>query len=246
MKQRKSVFFILILCCLCLSGCDAFKKNCDYCGELKYCTEYDLAGVTRQICEDCLSNPAIGSTSPTIMAEYGVILEEKPEETVSESSIDITNIEAVVIPGEEPEPVQQTVSTQDEKAALIRSINAFYENAGMEIRIKDDNENIYGLYSGDDYQKIQFIFTPVQEGMTPTVSVQGFAGASGSGGVAACIYAALSYVGSTDYSGLGYEIYNNATSKGSYITDDGKFYYTTFTETDIENGAPEFSFDVSK
>ena len=40
------------------TGCG--KVVCSYCGESKFCDEYDINGTTRYICKDCLADPNIG------------------------------------------------------------------------------------------------------------------------------------------------------------------------------------------
>ena len=48
-----SVLFLVLT-----TGCG--KVVCSYCGETKFCDEYDINGTTRYICKDCLNDPNIG------------------------------------------------------------------------------------------------------------------------------------------------------------------------------------------
>ncbi len=254
-KSMKKLIFplllSLILSLILMVGCTG-KETCAYCGETKYCREYDLVGVTRLICDDCLRNPEVAGNSPAILAEYGITpKEEEPaneEETTLETdvpfedSIDIeTNSESI---SENNAP--QEIITSVTKDGLLKSLQAYYAETNMELIVSENNKNVYMLYAGDEYQNIDFLFTPVAEGMVPPLSVQCYEGASDTGYTAACIRSALIYIGSTDYSGLGYEIYNNCVSYGSHVSGDTKFYYTAFSETDVENGAPKATFDISK
>ena len=61
------LYTILIMICFFLCGCE--KQICSYCGQEKYCDEYDILGVTRYICDDCLGNP-LSSLSGNVISDY--------------------------------------------------------------------------------------------------------------------------------------------------------------------------------
>ncbi len=63
---------LLLLIALPLSGC--VRAVCSYCGEEKFCKEFDILGVKRNICSDCLSNPAIG-LSGNVVRDYSTAYE---------------------------------------------------------------------------------------------------------------------------------------------------------------------------
>ncbi len=63
---------LLLLMVLPLSGC--VRAVCSYCGEEKFCKEFDILGVKRNICSDCLSNPAIG-ISGNVVRDYSTAYE---------------------------------------------------------------------------------------------------------------------------------------------------------------------------
>ena len=60
----------------------------------------------------------------------------------------------------------------------------------------------------------------------------------------ACIHAILSFIDSNDYSGLGYDIYNNAYQYGNYNYGNNNFYYILSSEKEIENGIPPIRFEI--
>lgn len=243
---RKLQLLLLIGSLLCLSACGK-KETCAYCGEAKYCTEYDLVGVTRLICDDCLNQGVKAVTSPGIMEEYGVIIPETPvsEDTdtenpeVSASDTPSTSLTPAVSDNTAPQ-FTTTLSKDD----IVTALSAYYSESGMELKLSENNRHVYELYAGEEYQGINFLFTPVAEGQEPPLSVLCYDGASSTGYTAACIRSAITYLGSNDYSGLGYEIYNTATAYGSHQVGNTKFYYKASSAQEIENGAPVASFDI--
>ena len=56
-KPAVSLFITFFLCALLLCGCGPVA--CDFCGRTKFCKEFDILGVTRHICNDCLNDPRI-------------------------------------------------------------------------------------------------------------------------------------------------------------------------------------------
>lgn len=85
----KKIIVISALSALVLTGCE--KQVCDYCGEEKYCEEYDILGTTRYICDDCLNTPSAG-VSGNVIAQYAA--EALPTQEPSESSNDTADTES--------------------------------------------------------------------------------------------------------------------------------------------------------
>ncbi|MBR5420993.1 MAG: hypothetical protein IK115_07605 [Lachnospiraceae bacterium] len=54
-KGKLLLLFILLSLTLCACG----METCDFCGEKKFCKQFDILGVTRFICNDCLNNPLV-------------------------------------------------------------------------------------------------------------------------------------------------------------------------------------------
>ncbi|MCR5249512.1 MAG: hypothetical protein K6E50_02765 [Lachnospiraceae bacterium] len=61
------LFLVLPLC-----GCSF--KVCDFCGRKRVCGEYDVLGVTRYICDDCLNDPRI-AVSGNMVRTYSEMYE---------------------------------------------------------------------------------------------------------------------------------------------------------------------------
>ncbi len=70
--SKKYLSLICILMCSLLCGCA--RQECSYCGQKRFCKEFDLLGVTRYICDDCLHDPAI-AVSGNVAREYSALYE---------------------------------------------------------------------------------------------------------------------------------------------------------------------------
>ena len=68
LNKKAYVLLMAVITAVCLLGC-AKKAECAYCGEEKYCNEYDILGVTRFICDDCLNDPR-SSISGNVLLDY--------------------------------------------------------------------------------------------------------------------------------------------------------------------------------
>ncbi len=94
---------IMLVFLLPLSGCG--REVCDYCGETRFCENYDINGTERHICKDCLNDPQIGIYG-NVVREYSELYEngtlEYPEN--SPMRMEYSRETGVVLPEtEEPE-----------------------------------------------------------------------------------------------------------------------------------------------
>ena len=94
---------ISVLLLLLTAGCG--KVVCSYCGESRFCDEYDINGTTRYICKDCLTDPNIGIYG-NVVRDYSELYEngtlEYPEGSPMRAQY--SRETGVVYPtGEEPE-----------------------------------------------------------------------------------------------------------------------------------------------
>lgn len=93
------------------TGCG--KEVCSYCGESRFCDEYDINGTTRYICKDCLNDPNIGIYG-NVVRDYSELYENGTLEYPENSPMlaQYSRETGVVYPeGEEPE---EEVSTEAE------------------------------------------------------------------------------------------------------------------------------------
>lgn len=101
-----SVLFLLLT-----TGCG--KVVCSYCGESRFCEEYDINGTTRYICKDCLMDPNIGIYG-NVVRDYSELYENGTLEYPENSPMlaQYSRETGVVYPeGEEPE---EEISTEAE------------------------------------------------------------------------------------------------------------------------------------
>ncbi len=56
-NSTAGLFILFFLCSLLLCGCGPVA--CDFCGRTKFCKEFDILGITRNICNECLNDPRI-------------------------------------------------------------------------------------------------------------------------------------------------------------------------------------------
>ncbi len=113
MKKSDFVLKLLIpfLFLLLTTGCG--KVVCSYCGESRFCEEYDINGTTRYICKDCLRDPNIGIYG-NVVRDYSELYENGTLEYPENSPMlaQYSRETGVVYPeGEEPE---EEVSTEAE------------------------------------------------------------------------------------------------------------------------------------
>ncbi len=90
------------------TGCG--RVVCSYCGESRFCDEYDINGTTRYICKDCLNDPNIGIYG-NVVRDYSELYENGTLEYPEGSPMlaQYSRETGVVYPeGEEPEEEDNT------------------------------------------------------------------------------------------------------------------------------------------
>ena len=110
MKRQRLRFELLIsvLFLFLTAGCG--KVVCSYCGESRFCEEYDINGTTRYICKDCLMDPNIGIYG-NVVRDYSELYEngtlEYPEGSPMRAQYS-RETGAIYPTGEEPEEEDNT------------------------------------------------------------------------------------------------------------------------------------------
>jgi hypothetical protein len=66
--EKLILLILLAIFSIFMPGC-AKKEKCAYCGEEKYCNEYNILGTTRFICDKCLNDPT-SSISGNVLLDY--------------------------------------------------------------------------------------------------------------------------------------------------------------------------------
>lgn len=300
-SQSFFMAFVFMFCSLLLSGCG--EQICAYCGDEKHCTEYDILGTTRYICDDCLNNPASNILSGSVIQEYAAepisvsdniplstdyfTAENVPSETISvetappdnlssekDSSNELTNPgdsandtttdnsdlsgSQLSSESETSDTANQTNSTSNtgnvnntstnyhpDYNSIIAALNNTYVSAGLQLVPENDSNSTFGIYNGGSPTGVRYVFTNATSN-APSLSVQSYAGASSSNYSTACINAILAYLGSDDYNGLGYEIYNSASEYGNYSHQNCHFYFFDYSSTNPGNDSPIMSFEISQ
>ena len=107
-RNRKTTWMLCILFCLLLSACG--QQECDFCGQKKFCREFDVMGTTRNICRDCLNDPSL-AVSGNVARSYAELYEngtleyplesplrptEEPEEEVEDDGIPRPDLEIIM------------------------------------------------------------------------------------------------------------------------------------------------------
>lgn len=276
----KKLFIITSLITLFLTGCE--KQVCDYCGEEKYCGEYDILGTTRYICDTCLNSPTSGISSNvanSYAAEPLPTAEPTGEVSVNNDSSSDSNQTANdnmnpaqtsgsnIDPGQaadgstaESTPVQEqdaqgvqsanndntdTTSTSAQQSGTniyltrdeaLSTISASLADSGLSISPDENASATYKVDSNGNPTGISIVFSSSNNG-TLAASVTRDSSASDTDYATCCINTALAFLGSTDFSGTGYTLYNTALEHGNYNKDNCRFYYM-----DDGNSA---SFDIS-
>ena len=131
--SKKAYFFALSLfvCTLLLGGCG--MQECSFCGQKRFCKEFDLLGTTRYICDDCLHNPAL-AVSGNVTREYSALYENgtleypegspfreqisetEPEETQNGPTLDEIMSTPSAIPGSVPDAAPSVGNTDTASA----------------------------------------------------------------------------------------------------------------------------------
>ena len=83
-NHKSTILIIAILCTFFLAACG--ETRCDFCGEEKQCKVFEINGVMRNICNDCLNNTA-SAVSGNVARGYAKLYEDGVLEYPSDSPL---------------------------------------------------------------------------------------------------------------------------------------------------------------
>ena len=86
--------------------------------------------------------------------------------------------------------------------------------------------------------------TASNNGKTDKLTIDTYSTENSQEYVKSVIRSILAYIDSSDYDGLGHEIYNNAVQYGNYSSNGIKFYFSEGSADDIEKGYPRQTFEI--
>ena len=289
MNDRKTIWLLCTLFCLLLSACG--QQECDFCGQNKFCKEFDVMGTTRYICRDCLNDPSL-AVSGNVARSYAELYEngtleypvesplrpvEEPEEEVEDDGIPRPDLEMIMngydaeadirqrllaeqaekmqeaglseLPSDtvpEPdyisEPKERTELTELTMEEIISAINTSLQSDSLFLVPTDGTGSEYILYTGNTDLGIHL--KPSADPSSRRLVIEQYEGASSSDYVKAIIRSILPYINSSDYDGLGHEIYNNTIRIGSYSYLNVNFSTLSHSADEIEKGRPASEFII--
>lgn len=254
MNTKYGKFYILSLITIILfTGCG--KTTCSYCGESKFCEEYNILGTTRNICDDCLGNSQ-ASISSNVTSEYESDLIDKTVSTNTASDFtDIANNDMAVsnntpvtdiyssdvhdiAPMDVASSTPTTASSKDEivsAAAASLSTYNYYIQPGSD-------DNTYNLFYESNDANITLVFS--NNGNTLTISM--YEGAVEDDFSNACINCTLAFLGSTDYENKGYNVFNNAKAHGNFNEDNCRFLYMEGAVSANDTSGVKATYEISR
>ncbi len=255
-KNKPVLLLLFIFVLLSFTSCGQ-KNTCSFCGEVKECKKYEILGVERYICNDCINNPDIVSNN--VITEYkaepvdpyyytsaSASGNEASDASSTDASSSDSNSEVSVSDNSSASanqisaPVSQNLSKSD----IVSGLNENLANYGMSITAADGTDNYSVLNSAGADADIKLVFTSSSSGK-PKLSIEKGANASSSDYTNTCISGILSYLSSNDVTGTGYNVYNNAIMYGNFTLDGCRFYYMDNSPNNSENNTSLATFDIS-
>ncbi len=216
-----------LLCAFFLSACG--REVCDFCGENKFCKEFDILGKTRFICRDCLNDPRIAISGNMVrtyseMYENGTLEypegsplrpdsgtptptpEVSPALPTLTPDIHINNPEAPTPSSDTdapdastPTPTAAPASGSLNGQAMIDRLNESLAADNCILLAKNEQAKEYKLYTGNTDLNITFRPTAGAEGKSDSLVIELGENASSSDYVKAVIGSILGYTNSLDY-----------------------------------------------
>lgn len=242
--MKRYIQIIMLASILLLTGC-SLKQTCDYCGEEKFCSKYDIIGTTRYICKECLASNDY-SVSSNVYSAYvaepidpELIGSPSPEPT-STASNDQESTPSTEL--ETPSTPALTPSTSLSRDAALSLLAALLAAQSYSISPDENDVNHYDIYAGSSDTGIDIIFSYDNLGRLKA-SVTKTASTAETDYASCCICSILAFTNSTDFSGTGFEIYNTTTAHGNYTFGDCRFYFSGGNVS--ETSEITESFDIS-
>ncbi|OQA22628.1 MAG: hypothetical protein BWY61_01591 [Firmicutes bacterium ADurb.Bin354] len=125
----------------------------------------------------------------------------------------------------------------------MASLNRTLQADSLVLKEDKGKSRTYKLYSGDKDTGVVFT-TASNNGKKDKLTIDTYSADNSQEFVKSVIRSILAYVDSSDYDGLGHDIYNNAVQYGNYSSNGIKFYYSEGSADDIEKGYPRQTFEI--
>lgn len=140
------------------------------------------------------------------------------------------------------QPQEDTAVPPATMEEIVSAINESLQSDNLLLVPTDGSGSEYILYTGNTDLAVHL--KPSTDPSSKRLVIEQYEGASSSDYVKAIIRSILPYAGSTDYDGLGHEIYNNTIRTGSYSYQGIRFSTVTHSAEDIEKGRPASEFII--
>lgn len=125
---------------------------------------------------------------------------------------------------------------------IVSAINTSMQKDNLLLVPTDGSGAEYILYTGNTDLGVHL--KPSTDPESRKLIIEQYEGASSSDYVKAIIHSILPYINSTDYEGLGHEVYNNTVQVGTYTYLNTKFSTISHTADEIEKGRPASEFII--
>ncbi|MBP5194961.1 MAG: hypothetical protein J6Z42_03100 [Lachnospiraceae bacterium] len=270
-KHKSTILIIAILCTFFLAACG--ETRCDFCGEEKQCKVFEINGVMRNICNDCLNNTA-SAVSGNVARGYAKLYEDGVLEYPSDSPLKPVSDTPVSTEATEkpsaPDIIIPSVPDGDtdisDAASVIDSEEpSFDKNETADISGSDtfassddrvDNIN-RGLLpegfslseDGSGSGRYNMMSGDTDTGIDFTfvddkLKIEEYDENYAQQYVKAVIRTILAYTNSNDYDGYGHDVYNSTLENGNYKSGGVTFFSSVGTTDEIEKGYPLTTFTI--
>lgn len=263
---------LFFLCALTLSACG--PTPCDFCGKTRFCKEFDIVGVTRHICNNCLNDPRV-AVSGNMVRFYSEMYENGSLEYPADSPLNPDYGK----PTEEPSGTPTVLPSYSDISVVLPEGNnnaltpasatpapgapSSAAPAGGSLSGEELVSSLNRSLSADNMSLTPVAGKPgeytLMSGNADTgirfkttagtadrdkLVIEQGENASSSDYVKSAIRSILTYMNSDDYDGLGHDIYNGAIQSGSFIYNGTTFVSTVHTADEIEKGSAISDFSI--
>ena len=259
-------------CALLLCGCGPVA--CDFCGKTRFCKKFDIVGIERHICNDCLNDPRI-AISGNMVRTYSEKYEDGSLEYPADSPLNPDYGKPTEAPSGTPVPkpatgdinisryeqgTSQPAATPTAGAAPTAAptasapgsltgealLNALNSNLAADNMSLNPVANKSGEYTLLSGGNDTHIKFKISAGTADKdrLTIEQGEDASSSDYVKAAIRSILAYTGSDDYEGFGHDVYNAAIQSGSFFNNGISFISTVHTADEIEKGSAVSDFAI--
>lgn len=272
MRSHKSTILIIaILCTFFLAACG--ETRCDFCGEEKQCKVFEINGVMRNICNDCLNNTA-SAVSGDVARGYAKLYEDGVLEYPSDSPLkpvsdDPISTEATEKPSA-PDIIIPSVPNGDTDISDAASVidgeepsfdmNGASDPSGAENPSSSDEridtinrgllpEGFSLAEDGSGSGRYNMMAGDTDTGIDFTfvddkLKIEEYDENFAQQYVKAVIRTILAYTNSNDYDGYGHDVYNSTLENGNYKSGGVTFFSSVGTSDEIEKGYPLTTFTI--